>query len=135
MDEFSKRQKEFWAKMDSPQFWEKIKPQKYIYSPCSTISHCDKVSQVLISDHTIEVLWDHAKRCVLIQDGTNWYHMMHTSIYNLTIRQVVIGLGFKYMETEWSNNGEDVLDIVANQAPLSTIRILTLDDVDTCEKL
>jgi hypothetical protein len=60
--------------------------------------------------------------------------MTHGLFDNLTIRQVIIGLGFKYMETFWSSE-EDVLDMLVNKAPLSTIRILTLDDLDTCEKL
>ena len=116
-------------------FSEKIKHPSYIRTPCTTISHCDRVCQVFIRDYIIEVFWDYVKRCVLIQDGTNWYHMRHNSIPNLTIRQVIIGLGFNYMETEWSDNGEDVLDILVNHAPVSTIRILTLEDVDICEKL
>ena len=108
--------------------------QHYIRTPCDTISHCDRICQVVIDDCIIEVLWDYSKNCILIQD-TTWYHLTHNSIRDLTIRQVVIGIGFNYMKTAWSDNGEDVLDIVAHQAPLSTIHVLTLDDLDTCEKL
>jgi len=133
--EFTKKHQEFWAKMDTPQFWEKIKLPSYIRTPCTSISYCNKICQVFIKDSIVEVLWDYVKKCILIQDGTNWYHMQHNFIPNLTIRQVVIGLGYNYMETEWSDNGEDVLDIIAHKAPLSTIRTLTLDDVDMCEKL
>ena len=132
MNEFSKNQQEFWVKMDNPQFWEKIKPPRYIRTPCSTFNHCNRVCKIVRDDYVIEVLWDYAKKRVLIHDGT-WYHLTHSLISELTIRQVVIGLGFDYMETEWSDNGNDVLDILVHQAPLSTIRILTLDD--TCEKL
>jgi len=107
----------------------------YIRSPCNYISHCDKVCQVLIDDYIIQILWDYVKRCILVQDSTTWYHMTHISIKHLTIREIVIGLGYKYMETVWSDNGEDALDILAHQAPLSTVRVFTLDDIDICEKL
>jgi len=96
-----------------------------------------KVCQVLIRDYSIEIIWDYAKKCVLIQDakyedGTKYENLLTD---NLTIRQVVTGLGFKYMETYWSSNGEDVLDMLVCEAPLSIVSILTLDDLDTCEKL
>jgi hypothetical protein len=107
----------------------------YIRTSCNVISHCDKICQVLVRDYSFEILWDYVKGCVLIQDSTNWYHITHTSITHLTIRDVIIGLGYKYMETLWSYNGEDVLDILAHQAPLSVVYIHTLDDLDTCEKL
>ena len=135
MSDFVIKQQHFWAKMDDPSFWEVIKPTTYVRTSCNTITHCEKVCRVLIRDDTIEVLWDHTKRCVLIQDSTNWYHLTHRSITDLTVRQVIIGLGFNYMETCWSSNGNDVLDILVQNAPLSTIRILTLDDMDICEKL
>ena len=120
--------------MDSTLF-KKIQNPIYTRVPCTKISHCERVCQVLIRDYIIEVLWDYTKKCVLIQDSTNWYYLTHNLISDLTIRQVIIGLGFNYMETEWSYNGEDVLDILAHHAPLSTIRILTLDDVDICKKI
>ena len=101
------------------------------------INMCHKqVCQVLIEDYTIEILWDYAKKCIVIQDG-NYEDGTRQDLIadNLTIRQVVTGLGFKYMETCWSSNGEDVLDMLVCDAPLSTIRILTLDDMEICEKL
>ena len=132
-EEFTKKQQAFWKKMDTVEFWEKIKSPNYIRTPCNTISHCDNVCQVLIRDYSIKILWDYVKNCVLIQDSANWYHITHTTIKNLTVREVIIGLGYKYMETVWSDNGDDVLDILAHQASLSTVRVLTLDDI--CEKL
>jgi len=135
MSDFVTKQQTFWAKMDDPSFWEVIKPSTYIRTTCNTITHCNKVAEVFIEDHVVEILWDYIKRCVLIQDGTYWYHLTHRSIADLTIRQVIIGLGFNYMETCWSSNGNDVLDMLVHNAPLSTIRVLTVDDMDICEKL
>jgi len=121
--------------MDNLQFWERKKSPSYNLTPYNIISHCNKVCQVFIEGYSIEVLWDYRKKCVLIQDGTHLYQLTHNFIGEMTIRQVIIGLGFKYMETFWSSNGKDVLDILVHNAPLSTIRILTLDDMDICEKL
>ena len=133
MDEFTKKQQEFWEKMDDSSFWEVIKPSKYIRVPCNTITHCNKLGEVYI-DRVVEILWDCVKQCVLIQDGDNWYHLSHTMIQHLTVRQVIDGIvSNKCMETKWSN--ENVLDMIVHKAPLFKVRVLDLDDVDTCEKL
>ena len=129
-DRFAKKQQEFWGKMDDPSFWEVIKPSKYIRTPCNTITHCNKLGEVYI-DRIIEILWDYAKKCILIQDGTNWYHLSHTMIQQLTVRQIIDGIvSNKYMESKSSN----ILDMIAHKAPLFKVRVLDLDDMDICEK-
>ena len=135
MSDFVAKQHHFWAKMDDPLFWEVIKPSKYIRTPCSTLTHCNKVGEVYI-DRDIEILWDYVKRCVLVQDGMNWYHLSHTIMRDLTVRQVIKGIvSAEYMETIWSDNGEDVIDIPVCKAPMFKVIVLDLDDVDMCEKL
>ena len=99
----------------------------YIRTPCN-FKECKRVSrkevcQICISGYIVEVLWDCKNKCVLIRDNTS-YHMTHGLIDNLTLRQVVVGLGFKHMETMWSPKGEDVLDMFVSQAPSSMIRVL-----------
>ena len=131
MSNFTEKQNNFWEKMDDPSFWEAIKPSNYIRTPCNTITHCNKVGEVFI-DRVIEILWDYVKRCVLIQDGTNWYHLSHTTIQHLTVRQVIDGIvSNKCIETQWSN--ENVLDKIVHKAPLFRIRVL--EDVDMYETL
>ena len=135
MSEFEK-QHDFWKKLDEPRFWEKITPPKYVYNPCNTLSHCDIVGEVIIRNRVIKILWDYVLKCILIQDDNNWYHLRYTTIDHLTVRQVIAGIvSDKYMETIWSTNGEDVLDIIAHHAPLFKVLVLDVDDVDTCEKL
>lgn len=131
MSEFIEKQNLFWKKMDDSLFWETIKPSKYIRTPCYTITHCDKVGDVFIGDRIVEILWDYVKRCVLIQDSSTWYHLSHTIIQNLTVRQTINGIvPNEYIETE-----DDVLDMLVHKAPLFKVRVLDLDDVDMCEKL
>jgi hypothetical protein len=136
MSDFAAKQNNFWEKMDDPLFWESIKPSKYIRTPYSTIHHCNKIGYVYILDHVIEILWDYVKQCVFIQDGNNWYHLRHTVIFNLTVRQVIKGIvSNEQMETIWSDNGQDVLDMMVDKAPLFKVRVFDLDDVDMCERL
>ena len=125
MSDFVVKQQSFWEKMDNPVFWKAIKPSKYIHTPCSTITKYNKVGEVYI-DRVVQILWDCVKLCVLIQDGTNWYHLSHTTIHNLTVRQVVQGIvSNEHVKTIYPE--EDVLDIHVDKAP--PFKVIVLDAV------
>jgi len=85
-------------------------------------SDFDIISRIIYNKRLIKLYWDYNKNRVLVQNSDNSFH---TTSPDLTIRQVICEMGFRnnICYCLWSENDENVLNIVAYNAPESIILI------------
>jgi hypothetical protein len=96
-----------------------------------------QVSQVkLRNQQVIEINYDTQEREVVIGDNGNWFYLRSPDLPNLTIHQVLEGLGYgdNQMVVTWieggiennQNNQNDILNSIVEYAPLNQISLFAL---------
>ena len=116
-----------------PSFIQESKMAQFIRTPIDdddiqyVLQHSSQVSQVSYRDErVIEIDWDYQSHRTVVQDNGQWFHFTSPDIDNLTIQQVITGLGYTNEQAvvTWADyDMNDVLNSVVENAPLNQITL------------